>query len=159
MPTSTIPAMRVLCLTIVLLVPAAEARDKAYATGQLIKVTMSDNVFPLTVQPLCQNCAALQLPLPLGVIYTFEVKEDDIAYVAACTSKAKKSYATDWVIHDRVEYRIKKERLFLRRPNGKELRLGLLTRTRDPKQQPAAQPVSSQTAPEKSARLMIPDCH
>jgi hypothetical protein len=150
--------MRPLCLLILLLVPAAEARDKMYATGQLAQVTMSDIVFPLNVPPLCQNCAALQLPLPLGVTYMFDIQQDDITYVGACTAKTKKSYAADWVIHDPVEYRVEKDKLFLKRPNGKELRLGLVTRIRNTKQEPA-QPVSSQTAPQKSARLMIPDCH
>jgi len=141
-----------------ILVPAAEARDKTYATGQLVKVTMSDIVIPLNLPPLCQNCVALQWPLPLGVNYLFEIKQDDIAYVVACVSKAKKSYAADWIIHDPVEYRVEKDKLFLKRANGKELRLGLLTRTRNAKLEPTT-PVSSQTAPQKSARLMIPDCH
>lgn len=151
--------MKALSLAMLLLIPAAQARDKTYATGELVKVTISDIVFPLNMPPLCQNCAALQLPLPLGVTYMFEIRQDDNRYVAACTSKAKKSYAADWIIHDPVEYRVEKEKLFLKRPNGKELRLALLTRSRNTKQEPAAQAASSQTAPQKSPRLMIPDCH
>ena len=151
--------MRAFCLSMLLLLPAAEARDKMYATGQLAKVTTADIVVPFNIPPLCQNCAALQLPLPLGVSYVFDIQQDDITYIAACTSKVKKSCAADWIIHDPVEYRIEKDKLFLKRPNGKELRLGLVKKIRNTKEEPPALPASSQTDPQKSAQLMIPDCH
>ena len=146
--------MRALSLLILLLVPLADARDKSYATGTFAQVTISDIVVPLKVPPLCQNCSAVEFPVPLGVTYMFEIEQGDIRYVAACTSRAKKSYAADWVIHDSVEYRIDRDKLFLKRPNGKELRLGLVMKVR----RTAPQPVS-QAASQKPARLMIPDCH
>lgn len=68
----------------------------------------------------------------------FEIEREDITYLAVCTSKAKKSYAADWIIHDPVEYCVEKEKLFLKRPNGKELRLGLVTRTGNTQQEPLA---------------------
>jgi hypothetical protein len=122
--------MRTLCVAIFILIGSAAAADRPYAAGRLEKIEITDLSTTVTVPPLVQNSSGFTLPIPLGVAYQFTLNSDGIAYLAACVSKAKKSFAADWVVNDPVQFRIDKAKLYLKRPNGKLLRLGLIKRTR-----------------------------
>jgi hypothetical protein len=139
--------MRTLFAIVLTLAVPIHAADKVYETGQLTAVKMTDGTASVTIPPLAPNAAGFVLPFPLGVTYSFTIEKDGISYLAACISKQKKSYAADWVVNDPVRFRIDKEKFFLKRPNGKEMRLALLTRVRN---------AMSET--QTSATQMIPEC-
>jgi hypothetical protein len=121
--------------------------ENVYETGKLMEVKISDRTMPLTIPPSSPNSSSLVLSVPLGDIYWFTIQKDEITYFAACASRQKKSYAADWVINDPVQFRIDKDKLFLKRPNGKEMRLAPVMRVRNP------------TAERQiSAKQMIPEC-
>ncbi len=139
--------MRIIFLMALLLAMPTHAADKIYETGKLTGVKMTDVTAPVTIPPMNPNASGMVLPIPLGVTYMFTIEKDGVSYYAACVSKQKKSYAADWVVNDPVQFRIDKEKFFLRRPKGKEMRLALVTRVRN---------ATSEAQP--SARQMIPEC-
>jgi hypothetical protein len=139
--------MRDLLVAILLIAIPAQATDRTYETGKLSNVTITDSTASVTIPPMAPNASALVLPLRLGVIFHFTIEQKEITFQAGCFSKDKKSYAAEWVVNDPVQFRVEKDKLFLKRPNGKELRLALLMRVRDAK---------SET--QTSAEQMIPQC-
>jgi hypothetical protein len=150
--------MRSTWIVILVLVAHAEGADRSYLTAKLAKVDIHDMSVTIDMPPMVQNAPALMLPIPLGVRYQFTIESDDITYLAACTSKAKKSYAADWIVNDPVQFRIEKYKLFLKRPNGKDLRLGLVTKVRGTRSEATDLSNTTEAAPHAGARQNIPEC-
>jgi hypothetical protein len=92
--------MRKFWIAMVMLVACAEAADKAYLRGALTRVEMTDLATPLTIPSTSPNVPGVTATVRLGVLYQFTVDAEGITYLAACTSKKKKSFAADWVIND-----------------------------------------------------------
>lgn len=122
--------MRAISIAIVILIGSAAAADHPYMAARLEKVEITDLSTSVTVPPLVQNSAGFTMQVPLGVAYKFTLNAGGIVYVAACVSKAKKSFAADWVVKDPVQFRVDKAKLYLKRPSGKDLRLGLIEKIR-----------------------------
>ena len=102
------------------------------------------------------------LPLPFGIDYQFQVQSDMIVYVGMCYSNPndKRNYGADWVVNDPVEFRVDKDKLFLKRSPKGELRLALLTRLRVlPSKDGAATGQSSvEILPSLVTRQTVPQC-
>jgi hypothetical protein len=150
--------MRKTWIAILLLVIRAEGADTTYVTAKLTKVLATDLSAPMHIPPLVQNGSALDLTIPLGVMYQFTVEADGITYLAACTSKAKKSWFAEWIVNDPIQFRVHKDEFFLRRPNGKELRLLLMTRIRPTKSEDGDLSKTSEITPQSTSRQNIPEC-
>ena len=52
------------------------------------------------------------MPVSFGTMYTFDIESEGVNYVAACFSKTKRGYASDWTVHDMVTFRIDRDNLF-----------------------------------------------
>ena len=150
--------MRRIRIAVLLLVIRAESADRTYVTAQLSKVSATDLSAPMHFPALVQNASGLDLTIPLGVMYQFTVEADGITYLAACVSKAKKSYVAEWVVNDPIQFRVHKDAFFLKRPNGKELRLGLMTRVRATKSGDGDLSKTSESTPQSTSRQNIPEC-
>ncbi len=123
--------------------------EKTYTTGRLSNVAMEDMSFQMTFDKM-------SLPVSLGTMYRFDITSGDITYVAACFSRNKRAYAADWIVHDPVAFRIEKDRLFLKRSNGKELRLAVLTKVRN--SDGSDESASSQSPQLKPSKTTVPEC-
>lgn len=147
--------MRRIWIAVLLLVIRAESADRTYVTAKLSKVLATDLSTPMHIPPLVQNASALDLTIPLGVMYQFTVEADGITYLAACTSKSKKSYVSEWVVNDPIQFRVHKGEFFLKRPNGKELRLGLMTRIRATKSEDGDLSKTSESTPKSTRETLL----
>src|SRR5215475_90390 len=136
----------ILCLLLSL--PAAGG-EKTYITGRLSNVAMEDMRFHVTFDNM-------SFPVSVGTMYRFDISSGDMTYLAACHSANKRAYASDWIVNDPVSFRIEKDRLFLKRANGKELRLGVLTKVRNPD---GSDQASTSPSPQlRPSKTTIPDC-
>lgn len=154
-----VPNVHRIWIAVFLLAIPAKSADRTYLTAKLSKVFAKDIYATANIPPLTQNGSRLTLPIPLGVMYQFDLDADGITYIAACMSKAKRSYAVEWIVNDPVQFRLEKDKLFLRRPNGKELRLGLLTRVRGVTPEAGnSSSAADSTSAAISARQNIPEC-
>jgi hypothetical protein len=122
--------MRTVSIAIMILIGSAAAADRPYMPARLEKVEINDLSTSMTIPPLAQNGSSTTLQIPLGVVYKFTLNADGVAYLAGCVSKEKRSFAADWTVKDPVQFRIEKTRLYLKRPIGKPLRLGLIEKIR-----------------------------
>jgi hypothetical protein len=146
-------------LTIVFTALSIHAAKQPYETGQLVDIVIKDMTvdisLPVSNGPGPNN--SFPFPLHLGVNYQFQIQAGDIVYVANCWSKSKRNFGSEWVVKDPVEFRVVKDRLFLKRTGKSELRLGLMTRARlvstaGTEQRPAA------TLPPFATRQTAPEC-
>jgi len=68
-------------------------------------------------------------PIP-GKLYVFQIQLDDLMYFAEYNA-GKLSYQPQWIVNDPIEFRVGKDnRMFLKRPDGKELELSIAKRIR-----------------------------
>ena len=130
-----------------LLVLPAGGKVKSYNAGRLTDVALEEISFPVTLYNITT-------PVSAGTMYRFNVASEGVSYVAVCFSKTKRGYASDWTVHDPVEFRVDNDKLFLKRPNGKELRLLVLTKMRGSEHSTA--PSASQDL--HPSRQTIPEC-
>jgi hypothetical protein len=63
------------------------------------------------------------LALPLHLTYQFEVQQTDIVYIGYC---GKRDYKAELRVGDDVQFRLKEDKVYLKRPNGKEFMLEFL---------------------------------
>ena len=93
------------------------AAQRTYQTGKLLSVQSPEIPFsvPLT--------SGQTLALPLHLTYQFEVQQADIVYIGYCE---KRDYKAEWRVGDDVQFRLKKNKVYLKRPNGKEFTLEFL---------------------------------
>ena len=112
-------------LLIVFVALVASAGERSYRSGVLKQIEIEDVTGAIPVSAGAgQN---VWIPLPLGFNYQFQVQSDMIVYIAGCWSKNKRSLRFEWVVNDPVEFRVEKDKLFLKRPSKGELRLALMT--------------------------------
>ena len=57
--------------------------------------------------------------------YTFQIQVQNHVYVGSCV--VLKKFEPEWRVNDTVQFRITKKKIYVRRRNGKELELNLLT--------------------------------
>jgi hypothetical protein len=143
----------------VLLVQVLYAGAKMYQTGKLNDVVIKDMTTTISL-PVGPD--SLPFPLHIGINYEFQISTDDnIVYFGSCWSKGKRNYGSDWVVKDPIEFRVEKDRLFLKRPSKGELRLALMGRFRTvaTKDEAGADHQSLQPLAPYAARQIEPECH
>jgi hypothetical protein len=96
-------------LIVILQVSLGLASPKTYQTGKLLSVQSPETVIPM---PL-----VLGPSLPVHLSYQFEVQQGDIVYVGYCQ---RRDYKAEWRVGDDVQFRLRKDKMYLKRPNGKE---------------------------------------
>ncbi len=65
------------------------------------------------------------LTFPVHLSYQFEVQQADVVYIGYCQ---KRDYKAEWQVGDDVQFRLKKDKMYLKRPNGRELTLDFYCR-------------------------------
>ena len=105
---------------------AAFCREKhVYLTGKLLDLTVQD------VSRGTAIIGGMAAPVP-GKLYVFQIQSDDLVYFADYRA-GKLSYKPEWVVNDPIEFRLGREnRMFLKRPDGKELEVAVIKKVRRP---------------------------
>ena len=146
-------------LMVVFVALAASAGERSYRSGILKQIEFKDLTGAISVPTATGQ--DVSIPLPFGINYQFQVQSDMILYVGNCWSKDKRSYGSEWVVNDPVEFRLEKDRLFLKRPTKGELRLALMIRLRVLPKKDATGDVrqSFEPLPPFATRQTLPECH
>ena len=63
------------------------------------------------------------MQFPIHPTYQFEIQQGEVVYIGYCQNR---DYKAEWHVGDDVQFRTKKNKLYLKRPNGKEFRLEFL---------------------------------
>ena len=92
------------------------AGRKTYQTGKLVSVQSPETDLPFPLP------SGQMWTLPTHLIYDLEVRQADLVYIGYCP---KRAYKGEWRAGDDVQFRIQKDKLFLKRSNGKEFVLDL----------------------------------
>lgn len=134
---------------------------KSYVSGKLTDVLIKDMTTTMSIPIPTGTGMDLPMPVHMGINYQFEVSVNDIVYVGSCWSKDKRNYSSDWVVKDPVEFRLEKDKLFLKRPVKGELRLALMGRYRNISTNDAAgaERHSFEPLPPFATRQIEPECH
>jgi hypothetical protein len=103
---------------------AAPAKDKpkTYQTGRLLDVAVED------VSRGTAVIGGMAAPIP-GRLYVFKIQLEDLIYFAEYKA-GKLSYKPEWVVNDPIELRFEKDKMLLKRPDGKELEVAVIKRER-----------------------------
>jgi hypothetical protein len=111
-------------MLVIVLLGIAAAKDKpSYQTGKLIDVSVQDVTRGIAV------IGGIAAPIP-GRLYVFQIRFEDLDYFAEYKA-GKNSYKPDWVVNDPIEFRVSNEnRMFLKRPDGKELEVMIVKKVR-----------------------------
>jgi hypothetical protein len=104
------------------LVPSANAGSKVYQTGTLVKIESPET--GMRFGPFRPTDPVLIVPTHL--FYNFDIQVGDVHYVAACGAYR---YRPEWKVGHDVHFRLKKDQVYLKRPNGKEFRLDFWAET------------------------------
>jgi hypothetical protein len=115
------------CVTLMLIasivVPAASKdRPKAYQKGRLLDMTVED------VSRGTATIGGMSAPIP-GRRYIFKIQLDDVVYFAEYNA-GKLGYKPDWIVNDPIEVRFEKDKMFLKRSDGKELEVAVIKKER-----------------------------
>jgi hypothetical protein len=110
-----------LLVTVILLQPLVYASQKTYQAGKLLSVESPEESIPIPVG----NGQTMNWPVHFN--YKFEVQKGDVVYIGYCQ---KSAYKAEWQVGDNVEFRLNKDKMYLKRPNGKELTLVFLLEAR-----------------------------
>ena len=97
----------------------ASAREVKYQSARIQSIEALSASLPLTLPGGHQ----INVPVPFG--YKIELRQGDVVYIGA---RQKQRYAGEWRTGDEVQFRLHRNRLYLRRPNGRELRLAFVLR-------------------------------
>ena len=90
----------------------ASAKPRTYQTGTLVDVTDS-----------AIDIGSESFPVPLHICCVLEIRTDDVSYWVAVYKRPEELGVK---IKDSIQFRVDKQTVFLRRPNGKEVRAKLL---------------------------------
>ena len=93
------------------------AGERTYQTGKLVSIQSPEINFPLPLP------SGQVFSMPVHWSYMFEIQQGDLVYVGSCQ---KRDYKPDWRVTDDVEFRLKNDKMYLRRPQGKELALDFI---------------------------------
>lgn len=103
--------------------PAISKDKPAYQTGKLLDVAVQD------VSRGTAIIGGMAAPIP-GKLYVFQIQFDSLVYFAEYRA-GKLSYKPDWVVNDPIELRLEKDnKMFLKRPDGKELEVAVVKKVR-----------------------------
>jgi hypothetical protein len=119
--------LRISQILLLVLVFLAAGKPKSYNSGRLANVSMEGVSTSFTFDKTT-------IPLSVGTMYKFEIASEGVNYIAACFSRRKQGFASDWTVQNSIEFRVHNDKLFLKRPSGKELRVLLLTKTQETNQ-------------------------
>jgi hypothetical protein len=73
--------------------------------------------------------AGMAAPVP-GRLFIFQIQSDSLLYFAEYRTGAL-SYKPEWVVNDSIAFRLEKEnKMFLKRPDGKELEVTVVKKVR-----------------------------
>jgi hypothetical protein len=100
----------------------AGAKKRVYEKGNLI------DVFPKYIESPAPLGVALLPPPQILVGYSFEIQAGDFTYFvnAAMCCPLRSQYKLEWTANDPIEFRFDKDKMFVKRPNGKELNARLV---------------------------------
>jgi hypothetical protein len=110
-----------LLLTLLLFQPLVFAAQKTYEAGKLLSVESPEVSIPIPVGD------GQTMNWPMHFNYKFEVQKGDVVFIGSCQ---KSAYKAEWHVGDDVEFRLHKDKMYLKRPNGKELTLVFLLEAR-----------------------------
>jgi hypothetical protein len=99
-----------------------DAKKRIYEKGNLIDVS------PKYIESPATSGLTLLPPLQILVGYSFEIQTGDFTYFvnAAMCCPLKSQYKPEWTANDPIEFRFDKEKMFVKRPNGRELNARLV---------------------------------
>jgi hypothetical protein len=112
----------VLLVTLCLTGGFGHASEKAYQAGKLVSVQSPELPFPLPT-----STGSQPIVFPLHVTYLFEIQQGEVGYVGSCRMT---DYRAEWKAGDNVQFRLDRDKMYLKRPNGKEFRLQFLLQAR-----------------------------
>ena len=95
----------------------AYAAPKTYLTGTLLSIVSPESSVPLPLP------SGQILPVPIHLRYQFEIQLADVVYVGYCQTR---DYKAEWQVGKEVQFRMKKDKIYLKRANGKEFALQFL---------------------------------
>jgi len=105
----------------------AKDKTKTYQTGKLLDVTVEDASKGTTVN-VSSGTAVIATPIP-GSVYTFKIQLAGLVYVSEYKA-GKRSYKPEWIVNDPIELRVERDKMFLKRPDGKELEVAVIKKER-----------------------------
>jgi len=115
------PSGALLIVTLILLLPLVFASQKTYEAGKLVSVESPEVSIPIPVGD------GQTMDWPMHFNYKFEVQKGDVVYIGYCQ---KSAYKAEWHVGDDVDFRLNKDKMYLKRRNGKELTLVFLLEAR-----------------------------
>src|SRR5260370_33667869 len=111
-----------LALLILALDPLADAKKPIYETGNLIDVS------PKYVESPAPLDGAILPPPHILIGYAFAIQVGTFTYFvdAALCCPLRSKYKLEWAARDPIEFRFDNDKMFVKRPNGKELKAKLV---------------------------------
>jgi len=118
--TDTVTIKREVCCLVLLVSafdPIASAKRPIYQRGNLIEVS------PKYIESPAPVAGAILPPPQILIGYSFEIQVGIFTYSvdAAICCPLRSNYKLEWAANDAIEFRFDKEKMFVKRPNGKEL--------------------------------------
>jgi len=107
-----------------LITTPAQSKDKRiYETGKLLDLAV-DNVNSGTA-----IVGGMAAPIS-ATLYTFQIQSNSLVYFVQYKAGSL-SYKPIWIVNDPIEFRLGKDsRMYLKRPDGKELEVAVVKRAR-----------------------------
>jgi len=122
MRSLTIIGVTLIAIASIAVPASAKDKPKIYQTGKLLDVAVED------VSRGTAVIGGMAAPIP-GRLYLFKVQLQDLVYFVEYKA-GKLSYKPAWVVNDPIGLRIEKDRMFLKRPDGKELEVAIVKTVR-----------------------------
>jgi hypothetical protein len=105
---------RLRLIVLLCLSAAAHSREKTYQTGTLVDIKVQHHEFaPLGAAPID------------WISYKLQIDSAGHHYVFLLVPPA--NYQLEWKVNDPIEFRLQSDKMFIRRPNGKEFHMTLST--------------------------------
>jgi hypothetical protein len=111
-------------VAVLLIGPNLQCKEKpVYEAGKLVDVAVQD------VSRGTAIIGGMAAPIP-GKLYVFQIQSSTLLYFAEYKA-GKLSYKPEWVVNDSIEFRLGKDnRMYLKRPDGKELEVIVVKKVR-----------------------------
>jgi len=117
------PVPAILLVSLLMAVFSQSKEKPRYQAGKLLDIAVQD------VSRGTAIIGGMAAPIP-GKLYLFQIQLDDLVYFAEYRA-GKLGYKPDWVVNDPIDLRFGKEnRMFLKRPDGKELEVLIVKKVR-----------------------------
>ena len=104
-------------ILVVLMLPIAatgRSNDQHYEIGIVVSMAIWQGKLPVPIGP---RDVTVQVPTPKK--YKFIVEGTGVAYEASCWAR-KTDYRPEWNPRDKIEYRVEKDQILVRRQKGRE---------------------------------------